>query len=274
MIYLPCVLAAIIMVVVFLDPLKRYGEGRKGANKNEISIKSYILATFHQMRQPNQQFLIPLTVYIGLEQAWIAAEYTQAFVSCALGVNMIGFVMISWGVFDSMFCLIFGWIMKYMGRSAIVFIGASVNTMLIGFKLYWRPIPQHPIVFYALAGIWGIGDAVWVTQINGFYGLLFRRHKEAAFSNYRLFESIGFVVGFTYSSFICTRAKLYIMLLLLVIGLVGYLTVEVIYQNRVSALFHSAGVNCDKRWDYWSYGFSELRKLAVAIVIQLLGLQG
>lgn len=251
---MPCVTVAIIVVVVLLDPLKRYGEGRKGANNHENSIKSFILATFHQMQRPNQQLLIPLTVYIGLEQAWIAAEYTQAFVACAMGVNMIGFVMISWGVFDSIFCLLFGWIMKYVGRSPIIFIGASANTLLIGFKLYWRPEPQYSIVFYALAGIWGIGDAVWVTQINGFYGLLFRRHKEAAFSNYRLFESVGFVVGFSYSSFLCAKAKLYIMLLLLTIGLVGYLTVEVIYQNRVSGFSPSAGINCDKRRHYWNCG--------------------
>ncbi|XP_030372699.1 UNC93-like protein [Scaptodrosophila lebanonensis] len=234
MIYIPCLIVAILMIVFLLDPLKRYGEGRKGAQASEATTKQLVAATFHQMRRTNQLFLIPLTIFIGLEQAWVAAEYTAGYVACALGVEMIGYVMITWGVVDSISCFVFGFSMEYIGRTIIIFIGATVNILLIGFKLHWRPTPDTPVVFYALAGLWGVGDAVWVTQINGFYGLLFRRHKEAAFSNYRLFESLGFVLGFSYSSLLCIREKLYVLLLNLTLGLIGYLAVEVLFQNKVS----------------------------------------
>ncbi|SPP76689.1 UNC93-like protein [Drosophila guanche] len=234
MIYVPCVLVAIVLVVFCLDPLTRYGEGRKGSHAKDSTAVRNLLATVRQLKRTNQQLLIPLTIFIGLEQAWIAAEYTQSFVACALGVNMIGYVMITWGVMDSISCFIFGVSMKYIGRSMIIFIGASVNVIVMGFKLHYRPVPDHPVVFYALAGLWGISDAAWVTQIQAFYGLLFRRHKEAAFSNYRLFESVGFVFGFIYSSLLCIEAKLYIMLLILTLGLIGFLAVEVLYQNKVS----------------------------------------
>ncbi|XP_022218548.1 UNC93-like protein [Drosophila obscura] len=236
MIYVPCVVIAILMVVFFLDPLTRYGEGRKGSHAKESTVMRNLLATVRQLKRTNQQMLIPLTIFIGLEQAWIAAEYTQSFVACALGVNMIGYVMITWGVMDSLFCFIFGISMQYIGRSMIIFIGASLNVVVIGFKLHYRPVPEHPVIFYALAGLWGISDAAWVTQIQAFYGLLFRRHKEAAFSNYRLFESIGFVLGFIYSSLLCVQSKLYIMLLVLTLGLIGFLAVEVLYQNKVSVM--------------------------------------
>ncbi|EDW33477.1 GL15593 [Drosophila persimilis] len=233
MIYVPCLVIAVVLVVFFLDPLTRYGEGRKGSHSKNSTVLRNMLATFRQMKRTNQQMLIPLTVFIGLEQAWIAAEYTQGFVACALGVNMIGYVMITWGVMDSLACAFFGIAMKYIGRSMIIFIGASLNVIIMGFKLHYRPVPDHPVVFYALAGVWGISDAAWVTQIQAFYGLLFRRHKEAAFSNYRLFESVGFVLGFIYSSLLCIQSKLYIMLLILTLGLIGFLAVEVLYQNKV-----------------------------------------
>lgn len=35
--------------------------------------------------------------------------------------------------------------------------------------LFWRPHPDTPLIFYAISGLWGVGDAVWQTQINGKY---------------------------------------------------------------------------------------------------------
>ena len=52
------------------------------------------------------------------------------------------------------------------------------------------------LVVYVMAGMWGIGDGIWQTQINALYGVLFYSQEEAAFSNYRLWESLGFVISF------------------------------------------------------------------------------
>uniref|UniRef100_T1GHT8 Uncharacterized protein n=1 Tax=Megaselia scalaris TaxID=36166 RepID=T1GHT8_MEGSC len=91
MIYVACILAAVAIIAIFLDPLKRYGEKRKGSQSaQEISGIELLAATFRQMKKVNQQLLIPLTVFIGMEQAFIGADFTQAYVACALGVNQIG----------------------------------------------------------------------------------------------------------------------------------------------------------------------------------------
>lgn len=126
--------------------------------------------------------------------------------------------------------------------------------------LFWRPHPESPLVFFAIAGLWGVGDAVWQTQINGMfylfilksswnqiekkkliknlfpglYGLLFRRNKEAAFSNYRLWESAGFVIAYAYSTTLCARMKLYVLFGNLVLGVIGYIIVEIRHRRKVS----------------------------------------
>lgn len=64
------------------------------------------------------------------------------------------------------------------------------------------------------------------------YGTLFRRNKEAAFSNYRLWESAGFVVAYAYSTHLCARMKLYVMLHVLLIGTIGYITVELLHRRK------------------------------------------
>lgn len=58
------------------------------------------------------------------------------------------------------------------------------------------------------------------------YGTLFQNHKEAAFANYRMWESLGFVIAFAYSTFICLSTKLYILIAVLVLNMVTYLWVE------------------------------------------------
>ncbi|KAJ4439082.1 hypothetical protein ANN_15039 [Periplaneta americana] len=64
------------------------------------------------------------------------------------------------------------------------------------------------------------------------YGTLFRRNKEAAFSNYRLWESAGFVIAYAYSTHLCARMKLYVMLAVLVLGVAGYIVVEILHKRK------------------------------------------
>lgn len=167
-IYLSCIVAAVIIIALFLDPLRRYGERRRGSiTAIEIGGSQLLAATFRQMKKPNQQLLIAITVFIGMEQAFIGADFTQAYVACALGVHMIGYVMICFGVVNAICSIIFGSIMKYIGRNLIIALGALAHGGLIIFCLIWRPSPEHPLIFFLVSGLWGVGDAVWQTQING-----------------------------------------------------------------------------------------------------------
>jgi len=63
------------------------------------------------------------------------------------------------------------------------------------------------------------------------YGTLFGNESEAAFSNYRLWESVGFVVAFAYSFYLCTAVKLYILTSVLVVAMIGYLAAELLHRR-------------------------------------------
>lgn len=56
--------------------------------------------------------------------------------------------------------------------------------------------------------------------------MLFPKDKEAAFANYRMWESLGFVIAFAYSTFICLETKIYILLSVLLLTAVTYPIVE------------------------------------------------
>lgn len=102
-----------------------------------------------------------------MEQAFIGADFTQAFVSCALGIPSVGYVMICFGVVNALCSLLFGSVMKYIGRAPIIALGALVHISLCVWLLLWRPHPSNSILFFIASGLWGVGDAVWQTQING-----------------------------------------------------------------------------------------------------------
>ena len=68
------------------------------------------------------------------------------------------------------------------------------------------------------------------SNLAAFYGVLFPESEEAAFSNYRLWESVGFIVAFAYTSYIGMVAKLIVLIVVLCIGILGYACVEV-YQR-------------------------------------------
>ena len=64
------------------------------------------------------------------------------------------------------------------------------------------------------------------------YGVVFPNEAAAAFSNYRLWESLGFVVAYIYGNRICVDAKLWVISAFLVVGMIGYLIVEwLIWKN-------------------------------------------
>ncbi|XP_011631839.1 UNC93-like protein [Pogonomyrmex barbatus] len=238
-IYLTCVIVAVIIVALFVDPLSRYGEKQRRSDSQELSGIQLLSATAYQLKKPYQQLLIPITVWIGMEQAFIGADFTQAYISCALGVHRVGYVMICFGVVNAGCSLLFGSLMKFVGRQPLMALGAIVHSSLIVVLLMWKPHPDNPYIFYSVSGLWGVGDAVWQTQVNGLYGTLFRRNKEAAFSNYRLWESAGFVIAYAYSTHLCARMKLYVLLTVLITGTTGYIIVELLHrrkQRRLKAL--------------------------------------
>jgi hypothetical protein len=111
---------------------------------------------------------------------------------------------------------------KFIGRWPCFILAAVINYSLILIMFLWKPSENQIYILFILAGLWGLADAVWQTQINSFYGVLFVDNDEAAFSNYRLWESTGFVIFYIITPYIRIRLALIILLIFLTIGMIGY----------------------------------------------------
>jgi len=232
-IYLTCSLCAALILAIFLDPLTRFGEEDRQSNGKKLSGVQLLVATFRHMKNKKQVLIIPLTIWSGIEQGFFGADFTAGFVTCAYGVHIIGRVLICYGIFDAIASVSFGFVIKVIGRVPIFFLGATINVAVLITLFFWTPTADTWIVVYVLAALWGIGDAIWQTQINALYGILFVSEEEAAFSNYRLWESFGFLIAFiTQASGVCVFPKMILALCSLVIGMCGYVAVEVVLKKE------------------------------------------
>ncbi|XP_076253185.1 UNC93-like protein isoform X2 [Rhynchophorus ferrugineus] len=226
-IYLACMILASLTVALFVDSVSRYDKGRKGSGSGLSGIR-LLAVTLKQLANPYQILILPITMFIGAEQAFIAADFNSAFVSCGWGISNIGFVMICFGVCNGLAAIFIGGIIKITGRTPVICLALSLHVALIVTLLVWRPSEQAKLTFFIIAGLWGFCDAIWLVQINSLYGILFPGKEEASYSNFRLWESTGSVITYAYSPYLCIDVKLYLLLGLLIIGAIGYTCVEVI----------------------------------------------
>jgi len=231
-IYLGMALLSSIIIASLVDPITRFVS--EPSKKKEASGFQLLIATFRHMKKPYQLLLIPLTIFSGVEQGYIGADFTAAYVSCGLGVHMVGYVMICFGACDALCSIAFTPAVKKFGRVPVFTLAALLNLASIVVMFLWSPHPDTTFVFFLIPALWGIADAVWQTQINALYGVVFPGASEAGFSNYRLWESLGFIINYATHGELCNTSKLYIVVGFLVAGMVGYYVVEALEWRKGS----------------------------------------
>lgn len=150
-----CAFSAIAIISIFMDPLTRYGEKERIAAMNKKTGFDLIMATTRQMKNPYQLLMIPLTIFSGLEQGFLSTDFTQAFITCSWGVHNVGYVLICYGIVDSVLSISFGPLVRNYGRLPVYSLGAVINYSMVGTMLAWKPDADTPYVFFIIAGFWG-----------------------------------------------------------------------------------------------------------------------
>ncbi|XP_035223762.1 UNC93-like protein [Stegodyphus dumicola] len=218
-IYFTLVIVAALVVIFIVDSLDE---------KNNKSKHPLILfATFKQMKNTNQILLIPLAFYCGLADGFYNSDFTRAFIACAWGISQVGYVTICYGVVCAVTDCSVGSLVKYLRRPTVFIIAAISHFAVFTSLLVWAPGPDNFMFYYALAGIYGIGASVWWSQITAFYGIIFAENADAAFSTFYFWCSLGFTVAFAYSDILCTSIKIYTLLGLLFVSVIGYIIAEI-----------------------------------------------
>ncbi|CAH2250190.1 jg6905 [Pararge aegeria aegeria] len=195
-IYLACMAGAAIIVAVGVDSMTRYKTGRS-ATGSGLSGMALLVVTLKLLIEPNQLMLVIINIFVGMQQAFFGADFTAM-----------------------------------TGRLPLMIVATVAHLGLFVCLLTWRPEADQSHVMFIIAIIWGLCDSIWLVQINAYYGILFPGREEAAFSNFRLWESVGYIIAYIISPYLRTSAKTYVLISGMVVGVTFYFIVE--YRDRKS----------------------------------------
>ena len=84
------------------------------------------------------------------------------------------------------------------------------------------------------------------------YGVLFANDEEAAFSNYRLWESTGFIIAFILQTQVCINVKLYVLLAVIIAGMLGYFIIEFNERKKKKDRYTTAAA-AQRLWGFYKY---------------------
>ncbi|XP_047362531.1 UNC93-like protein isoform X1 [Vespa velutina] len=230
-IYVALMILASLVIAFGVDSLSRYDRGRKGSVTGLTGLK-LLAVTLKLLKEKSQLLILPIIIFIGAEQAFLFADYNASFVSCAWGISNIGYVMICFGIANAIAALTTGSIIKLTGRIPVMIFAFCLHIGILIFMLNWKPTPNQGMIFFLISGLWGICDSIWLVQVNSLSGLLFPGREEAAYSNFRLWESTGSVITYIYSPYLCTYMKIHILMAILCIGMIGYAIIEWVGKTK------------------------------------------
>ncbi|XP_035681661.1 protein unc-93 homolog A-like [Branchiostoma floridae] len=223
-IYLSCNIFAILIACLFLDKDAQRKPTRLASEPMQMS--QHLIRTLKVFKDFRFVLLTPLIFMFGMSYATVAGDYSKSYVSCVLGVQAVGYVLLCYRVTSSVFSLLSGHVNRYVGTRSLLIAAAVAMVALLGYMLWWQPVESAVASIYLVAGGWGATLAVWQTQLDALIGVLFLNNKEAAFAGMKMTHALGSAMTFAYSSAVCTGVKLFILLAVLAAGLVGYGVLE------------------------------------------------
>ncbi|XP_064597882.1 protein unc-93 homolog A-like [Liolophura sinensis] len=220
-VFLALDIIGLVMTIAFLPSLNRKPP------KEELSVLKSALSCGKLLTDSKMFLLVPLISFMAMEQGILWSEFTKSYISCALGVGMVGYIMAAYGGSTTIFAFLFSRLAECTGRYVMFGLAGSVNMAILVLLLYWQPTSDAIPIYFVLVIVWGLAEGIWQTQSNALVALVFHESPDPAFANYHTWKAVGFTVTFAYSSFLCVSTKLYVGIGLLALGMLCYVIVEV-----------------------------------------------
>jgi MFS family permease len=149
-------------------------------------------------------------------------DFTSSVVKESLGESKIGFVMAVFGACNALSSVAAGKLSDKIGRPFLLCFAFICHTTCAIFLIFWTIKPNQFAVMFMIAAAWGVGDAIWNTVLSATLSGCFQGNTQGAFSNFKMWQSVGIAAAFFYSEYLSLNVKLYIMLSFLGVGIVCY----------------------------------------------------
>jgi len=84
-----------------------------------------------------------------------------------MGIHMIGYLVMSFGLFNSIGCLLLIPLIKLRGRMVIFFIGSVISLLGIILMFVWTHYSHFTSLLFIIPMFWGLADSIMQSQTKG-----------------------------------------------------------------------------------------------------------
>ncbi|UXI14822.1 tRNA guanine-N7-methyltransferase [Sarcoptes scabiei] len=185
----------------------------KFPHRNYSNRVSILFKTFHYN---HLRFLLPMAFFLGLEQGFFMSDYNKLYVSCSLGLESIGTIMLTRGIVHLAATMLINESIRHIQRPLILGAGTICQLAVLAILCLWRPNDDVPL-YYVITMCWSIANAILETLLlsNVLRTLCADEWKHALLSLYSM-SFLGFGAAFGMSEFICLHIKLWFLILVLI----------------------------------------------------------
>ncbi|KAL5268934.1 hypothetical protein ACHWQZ_G002687 [Mnemiopsis leidyi] len=211
------------IAIVSVILLAMYMESKDDDEEEDTSLVSSLFKTCSKLNL-DQALLIPITVWSGVEQAFMMSVFSESFVICNFGSKTHAVMMITYGLSGSLSSLAFGLLRRYIPMRVIFLIASLLNCTVFALSLVDS---KGALAIHLCVAAWGLAEGIWQPQIGVVYAEKFPEDQVSAFSHYRLWESLGYILVFSLKlGQVDVSVIIFIVIIILASGMVGYLALQ------------------------------------------------
>ena len=88
--------------------------------------------------------------------------------SDCLGVQWIGYVIVSYSISGAVAGIVVGRIYRFVPEVLLIYAGVILGGSLTLFLIFWNRVPSYLVAFSFAIG-WGLCDGVWQSLVSGYF---------------------------------------------------------------------------------------------------------
>ncbi|KAH9495871.1 Protein unc-93 A [Bulinus truncatus] len=219
-VYLACTAVGVVLVISLLPPLPRRDWLRT------VSARESVVSCCRTLFRPDVLLLVPFIVYTAIQNAFLIGTYTVSYVSCPLGLSMVGYVMAAYGTATPALSFFFGLLAKLVGRFLCLTLAMGAHIVLLVVLYHWAPDESDVVSLFVVPVVWGVSECVVITQANSLIANLNDARQDQTFAHFHTWRSIGYCLTFLCSTYLCVSTTIMLTLACAVLAVVLYVVLE------------------------------------------------
>ncbi|XP_017890982.1 UNC93-like protein [Ceratina calcarata] len=186
---------------------------------------------------PKMQLAAPLTLFIGLEQGFIYADFIEAYVVCALGgASTVTISFLALASFQALAGVTLSMLLRHIKRYFVVVVGFVFHACLLLVLISWRPSGDDPALFHVISAAWGVCNSIWETLIHTLVLGLYPNSWQGPLSTSLFWKWLGLSLILGLHGLVCTRFRVLGLACVLLLSVIPYIWLEIRLAKRGKSL--------------------------------------